>query len=39
LVDSGFLARRERGQQRHYDLANPAVAEAVEALSRIAPTR
>jgi DNA-binding transcriptional ArsR family regulator len=39
LVDSGFLARRENGRQRYYELANPAVAEAVEALSRIAPTR
>lgn len=39
LVDSGFLARRESGRQRFYELANPAVAEAVEALSRIAPTR
>jgi DNA-binding transcriptional ArsR family regulator len=28
LVDSGFLARRENGRQRYYELANPAVAEA-----------
>jgi DNA-binding transcriptional ArsR family regulator len=37
LVDGGFLVVTERGRRRYYEPAGPAVAEAVEALSRIAP--
>jgi DNA-binding transcriptional ArsR family regulator len=39
LVDGGFLVAAKRGRQRYYSLADPAVAEAIEALSRIAPQR
>jgi DNA-binding transcriptional ArsR family regulator len=39
LVDGGFLAVTRRGRHRYYELADPAVAEAVEALSVIAPER
>jgi DNA-binding transcriptional ArsR family regulator len=37
LVDGGFLVVRERGRHRYYEPTGPAVAEAVETLSRIAP--
>jgi DNA-binding transcriptional ArsR family regulator len=37
LVDGGFLVVTERGRHRYYEPAGPAVAEAVETLSRIAP--
>jgi DNA-binding transcriptional ArsR family regulator len=37
LVDGGFLVVSERGRRRYYGPAGPAVAEAVETLSRIAP--
>jgi DNA-binding transcriptional ArsR family regulator len=37
LVDGGFLAVAGRGRHRYYEPTGPAVAEAVEALSRIAP--
>jgi DNA-binding transcriptional ArsR family regulator len=39
LVDGGFLVVAERGRHRHYELAGPEVAEAVEALARVAPQR
>jgi DNA-binding transcriptional ArsR family regulator len=39
LVEGGFLVVADRGRSRHYELAGPAVAEAVEALSRVAPAR
>jgi DNA-binding transcriptional ArsR family regulator len=39
LVDGGFLVAAKRGRHRYYELAEPAVAEAVEALSRVAPQR
>ena len=39
LVDGGVLVATQRGRHRYYELAEPAVAEAVEALSRIAPQR
>ncbi len=39
LVEGGFLVVADRGRSRHYELAGPAVAEAVEALSRVAPPR
>jgi DNA-binding transcriptional ArsR family regulator len=37
LVDGGFLTKRKSGRHSYYDLADPTVAEAVEALSRVAP--
>jgi DNA-binding transcriptional ArsR family regulator len=37
LVDGGFLVVSERGRHRYFEPAGSAVAEAVEALSRIAP--
>lgn len=37
LVDGGFLVVSERGRHRYYEAAGPAVAEAVETLSLIAP--
>jgi DNA-binding transcriptional ArsR family regulator len=37
LVDGGFLVVSGRGRHRYYEPAGPDVAEAVEALSRIAP--
>ncbi len=37
LVDGGFLVVSERGRHRYFEPAGPDVAEAVEALSRIAP--
>src|SRR5215470_4414781 len=39
LVDGGFLVVAAEGRSRRYELAGPAVAEAVEALSRVAPAR
>jgi len=39
LVDGGLLVGAKRGRHRYYELAEPAVAEAVEALSRVAPQR
>jgi DNA-binding transcriptional ArsR family regulator len=39
LVDGGFLVVADRGRQRYYDLSGADVAEAVEALSRVAPER
>jgi DNA-binding transcriptional ArsR family regulator len=39
LVAGGFLAVSERGRHRYYELAGVDVAEAVEALSRVAPQR
>ena len=39
LVDGGFLVAARRGRHRYYELADPGVAEAVEALSVIAPQR
>ena len=39
LVESGFLRRCKSGRHQYYELADVAVAEAVEALSRVAPTR
>jgi DNA-binding transcriptional ArsR family regulator len=39
LVSGGFMAVDGRGRNRYYELAGPAVAEAVEALSRVAPQR
>jgi DNA-binding transcriptional ArsR family regulator len=37
LVDAGFLAKEKSGRHRHYKLANPSVAAAVEALAIVAP--
>ena len=39
LVHGGFLVAAKRGRHRYYELAEPAVAEAVEALSRVGPQR
>jgi DNA-binding transcriptional ArsR family regulator len=39
LVEGGFLVVERRGRNRYYALAGAEVAEAVEALSRIAPQR
>ena len=39
LVEGGFLVVAAHGRSRRYELAGPAVAEAVEALSRVAPPR
>ncbi|HET8874216.1 MAG TPA: helix-turn-helix domain-containing protein [Gaiellaceae bacterium] len=39
LVDGGFLVVTRRGRHRYYELADPAVAEAVEALAVVAPER
>jgi DNA-binding transcriptional ArsR family regulator len=39
LVEGGFLVARRNGRQRHYRLADAAIAEVVEALSRVAPQR
>jgi DNA-binding transcriptional ArsR family regulator len=38
LVDGGFLAKRKSGRHSYYELADDLVGEAVEALSRVAPT-
>jgi DNA-binding transcriptional ArsR family regulator len=37
LVDAGFLATTRDGRRRYYRLADSAVADAVEALARVAP--
>lgn len=37
LVDGRFLATTKSGRHRYYRLADPAVADAIEALARIAP--
>ena len=39
LVTGGFMVVNGRGRNRYFELAGPAVAEAVEALSRVAPQR
>ena len=39
LVNAGFLVARKNGRYRYYDLGDPNVAEAVEALARVAPQR
>jgi DNA-binding transcriptional ArsR family regulator len=39
LVTGGFLAVSGRGRNRYYELSGADVAEAVEALSRVAPQR
>jgi DNA-binding transcriptional ArsR family regulator len=39
LLDGGLLAVQAQGRHRYYRLAGPAVAEAMEALSVIAPRR
>ena len=39
LVDGGFLVVSGRGRNRYYELAGTEVAEAVEALARVAPRR
>jgi DNA-binding transcriptional ArsR family regulator len=39
LVEGGFLVVTVRGRNRYYELAGAEVAEAVEALSRVAPQR
>jgi DNA-binding transcriptional ArsR family regulator len=39
LVEGGFLVVAAQGRSRRYELAGPEVAEAVEALSRVAPPR
>ena len=37
LVEGGFLASRKNGRHRYFSLADPAVADAVEALAIVAP--
>jgi DNA-binding transcriptional ArsR family regulator len=37
LVDGGFVVARKNGRHRYFSLADPAVAEAVEALAIVAP--
>jgi DNA-binding transcriptional ArsR family regulator len=37
LVDGGFIVGRKNGRHRYFSLADPAVAEAVEALACVAP--
>jgi len=39
LVAGGFLVVTNHGRSRHFELAGPEVAEAVEALGRVAPPR
>jgi len=39
LVSGGFLADERQGRHRYFRLADPAIAEALEALSAIAPTK
>jgi DNA-binding transcriptional ArsR family regulator len=39
LVEAGFLVGSKNGRYRYYDLGDPNVAEAVEALARVAPQR
>jgi len=37
LVDGGFVVAKKNGRHRYFSLADPAVAEAVEALAIVAP--
>jgi DNA-binding transcriptional ArsR family regulator len=37
LVEGGFIAARKNGRHRYFSLADPAVADAVEALACVAP--
>lgn len=37
LVEGGFLASRKNGRHRYFSLADPAVADAIEALAIVAP--
>jgi DNA-binding transcriptional ArsR family regulator len=37
LVDGGFVVAKKKGRHRYFSLADPAVAEAVEALAIVAP--
>jgi DNA-binding transcriptional ArsR family regulator len=37
LVEGGFLVSRKNGRHRYFSLADPAVAEAIEALAIVAP--
>src|SRR5439155_1075039 len=37
LVAGGFLASRKNGRHRYFSLADPAVADAIEALACVAP--
>ena len=37
LVDGGFVVARKNGRHRYFSLADPAVADAVEALAIVAP--
>jgi DNA-binding transcriptional ArsR family regulator len=39
LVNAGFLSSAKRGRHRYYELADPAVAAAVEALALVAPPK
>ncbi|HEX3786964.1 MAG TPA: helix-turn-helix transcriptional regulator [Pseudonocardiaceae bacterium] len=39
LVDGGLLRVRQQGRHRYYELASPAVADALESLARLAPAR
>jgi predicted transcriptional regulator len=39
LVDGGLLTVASRGRHRYYALAGPQVAELLEAVARVAPTR
>lgn len=39
LLDGGLLAVQQHGRQRHYRLANPHVAEVIEAMLTLAPHR
>ena len=38
LLDAGFLSVEEHGRHRYYRLAEPAVAEVLETMARLAPT-
>jgi DNA-binding transcriptional ArsR family regulator len=37
LLDGGFVVARKNGRHRYFSLAGPGVADAVEALARVAP--
>jgi DNA-binding transcriptional ArsR family regulator len=39
LVDASLIAVEERGRHRYFSLAGPHVAELIEAVARVAPTR
>lgn len=39
LVDGGFVAVTSRGRHRYFALAGPQVAELIEAVARVAPSR